>query len=262
MKNCLPELNYSTVNREKRLAHAKSVLGVKFVNRIIAFVLFLLGAKRQEIAQYLEVPLDTLLSFFTRVTNYGSSGFLDMRSKKAAMAHTVQSELTCSINEYQFELNFGQSIKTISIPKNNELQFKTLILTFLDNGILDRKTAANALNYSTGNTDKLLREMREHDIGSLVDKRHGQQNDYVFDPVTKSELITQYAINAAMGKPTSGCVLAGDLEKRTSLKLSDRSIRFHIAKLGLKDKARVLWEQIGLKKTPDIGPGCSNCKTI
>jgi hypothetical protein len=248
MQNCLPELNYSAVNREKRLAHAKSILGIGFVNRIIAFALFLLGAKRLEIAQYLEIPLDTLLSFYTRVTNFGTSGFLDMRSKKAELAHAAQSKPTCSIKEYQFELNFGQSTQKISIPKNNELQFKTIVLTFLDNGILDRKTAAKALNYSAGKTDKLLREVREHDIGSLVDKRQGQQNDYVFGPATKSELIIQYAINAATGKPTSGSVLAGDLEKRTSLKLSDRSIRFHIAKLGLKDKARILWEQIGFKK--------------
>ena len=107
-----------------------------------------------------------------------------------------------------------------------------------------------ALNCSSGNTDKLLHKIRTGDISCLIDKRKGQQKDYVFTPEIKSELILQFAANAATGKSTSSPVLADHLHQRTSLKLSERSIRFYISGLGLKGKTEHLRQLIGLKKTP------------
>ena len=247
--NCLPDLNYSLVHRNNRLLHGRKILGKMFVNRIIAYALFLLGANRNEIAKYLEIPLDTLLSFFTRINQYGPSGFLDRRTNPQRQSDIAQSALTCSIEESQLELHLGSTSKIIKIPKDNVLQYKTIVLTFLDNGIINRKEAARALNCSSGNTDKLLHKIRTGDISCLIDKRKGQQKDYVFTPEIKSELILQFATNAATGKSTSSPVLADNLHQRTSLKLSERSIRFHISGLGLKGKTGHLRQLIGLKKT-------------
>jgi len=247
--NCLPDLNYSLAHRNNRLLHGRKILGKMFVNRIIAYALFLLGANRNEIAKYLEIPLDTMLSFFTRINKYGPSGFLDRRTKPQRQSDITQSALTCSIEESQLELHFGSTSKIIKIPKDNVLQYKTIVLTFLDNGIINRKEAARALNCSSGNTDKLLHKIRTGDISCLIDKRKGQQKDYVFTPEIKSELILQFAANAATGKSTSSPVLADNLHQRTSLKLSERSIRFHISGLGLKGKTGHLQQLIGLKKT-------------
>lgn len=246
--NCLPDLNYSDIHRNNRLAQAREILGTMFVNRIIAFALFLLGVNRKEIAKYLEMPLDTMLSFFTRITKYGSSGFLDRRTKPQRQSDIKHNTLTCSIKEKQLEFHFGSTSKIIKIPKDNVLQYKTILLTFLDNGLINRKEVAKALNYSNGNTDKLLHKIRTEDISCLIDKRQGQQKDYVFTPEIKSELILQFAANAATGKSTSSSVLADGLKQRTSLQLSHRSIRYHIAGLGLKGKSEVLQKLIGFKK--------------
>ena len=246
--NCLPDLNYSDLHRNNRLAQAREILGTMFVNRIIAFALFLLGANRKEIAKYLEIPLDTMLSFFTRITKYGSSGFLDRRTKPQRQSDNKYNALTCSIKESQLEFHFGSTSKIIKIPEDNVLQYKTIILTFLDNGIINRKEAAKALNYSSGNTDKLLHKIRTEDISCLIDKRQGQKKYYLFTPEIKSELILQFAANAATGKSTSSSVLADGLKQRTSLQLSHRSIRYHIAGLGLKGKSKALQKLIGFKK--------------
>jgi hypothetical protein len=249
MSNCLlPDLDYSSVHRNNRLAKARNVLGPKLANRLIAFVLFLFGANRKEIAEYLETPFDTLLSFLTRVNKYGLSGFDDRRTKSKQQPVLSNIDLTCSIKENQIGLHFGDSCKTIHIPKNNPLQLKAILLTFLDNGMINRKEAAGALACSRGNADMLLNKMRTGDISALIDKRKGQQKDYVFTPEIKSELIVQFYANAALGKPTSGLTLANDLKERTQIDLSQRSIRMHLSKLGIKGAAGKLQSMIDKKK--------------
>jgi len=246
MSNCLPDLDYSSTHQNNRLSQARNVLGTVLVNRIIAFTLFLFGANRKDIAKYLQVPHDTLLSFYTRVTKFGFSGFEDRRTKSTQQSETKINEWGCSIKESQLELHCGSKNKIIHIPKNNPLQLKTTILTFLDNGLISRKEAAQALGFSCGNIDKLLRKMRSEDVSGLIDKRQGQQQDYVFTSEIKSELILQFALNAVSGKSTSGSALANDLKERTQLDLSDRSIRMYISKLGLKnidEKLRLMIEK-------------------
>lgn len=248
----LPDLDYSSTHRNNRLSQARIVLGTVLVNRIIAFALFLFGANRKEISKYLKVPHDTLLSFYTRVTKLGLSGFEDRRVNPVQPNDTNKGELRCSIKESQLELQWGSKNKIISIPQNNSLQSKIILLTFLDNGLITRKEAAQALGFSCANTDKLLRKIRTEDVSGLTDKRRGQQQDYVFTPEIKSELILQFTLNAVLGKSTSGSVLAGDLKERTQLDLSDRSIRMYISKLGLKnmdEKLRSLIEKKTLENS-------------
>jgi len=241
MSNChLPDLDYSSAHQNNRLSQARDVLGTALVNRIIAFALFLFGANRKEISKYLQVPHDTLLSFYTRVTKLGLSGFEDRRAKPVQQPDTNRGDLRCSIIKGQLALHWGSKNKIINIPQNNSLQSKIILLTFLDNGLLTRKEAAQALGFSCGNTDKLLRKIRTEDVSGLIDKRRGQQQDYVFVPEIKSELILQFVSNAVLGKSTSGASLANDLKERTQYDLSDRSIRMYISKLGLKDMGNKL----------------------
>ncbi len=241
MSNChLPDLDYSSTHQNNRLSQARDVLGAALVNRIIAFALFLFGANRKEISKYLQVPHDTLLSFYTRVTKLGLSGFEDRRAKPVQQPDANRGDLRCSIIKGQLALHWGGKNKIINIPQNNSLQSKIILLTFLDNGLLTRKEAAQALGFSCGNTDKLLRKIRTEDVSGLIDKRRGQQQDYVFVPEIKSELILQFTSNAVSGKSTSGASLAKDLKERTQYDLSDRSIRMYISKLGLKDMGKKL----------------------
>lgn len=248
MSNChLPDLDYSSIHQNNRLSQARDVLGTALVNRIIAFALFLFGANRKEISTYLQVPHDTLLSFYTRVTKLGLSGFEDRRVNPMQPPDTNRCDLRCSIKESQIELHWGSKNKIITISKNNSLQSKIVLLTFLDNGLITRKEAAQALGFSCANTDKLLRKIRTEDVFGLIDKRRGQQQDYVFTPEVKSELILQFTSNAVSGKSTSGSALANDLKERTQLDLSERSIRMYISKLGLKNMDKKLMAMIEKK---------------
>ena len=75
MSNCPIDLSFSKIHSNKRIEKAYESLGVKIVTRIIGFTLFLLGAKREDIAQYLQIPMGTFLSFLTRTDQYGLLAF-------------------------------------------------------------------------------------------------------------------------------------------------------------------------------------------
>jgi len=114
--------------------------------------------------------------------------------------------------------------------------------------LISKTHAGKLLNISSSHVGYLINSVAENDLSCLLDQRRGQQKDFVFTSEIKSELIVQFAVNAATGRSTSSPVLAKDLEQRTSHELSQRSIRSHINKLGLKGKAALLWELVDFKK--------------
>ncbi len=126
---------------------------------------------------------------------------------------------------------------------------KAFLLTLMENQILASQTVADILGYTRNHALYLKREMISGSTEVLIDGRQGQKQDYVFKPEVKAQLILQCAANAVAGKSTSSEVLAADIKQRCGLDLSDRSIRFHIQRLGLKKLYKTLPEILeALKK--------------
>ena len=82
----------------------------------------------------------------------------------------------------------------------------------------------------------------------MLDKRRGQQKDYLFTPEVRSELVQQFALNALSGRPTSGRAIAEDLQQRCKMEVSERSVRLHLNKLGLSRIADSLPELLNTQK--------------
>ena len=233
MLNCPYTLAFSTTFRTKRLEKAYSILGINVVKRIIGFVLFLLGAKREDIAQYLDVPFGTFLSFLTRVEKYGLNAFEDRRKSQAVAQQKLETSLSLIVQEKEVPIQLAPGHSSIDIPADNSLQAKVVLLTFLSSGLVSTKEISHALGFSERHTRELNYSLRSKDAYALIDKRKGQLKDYRFTPQIKAELVQQFAANAISGNKTSSRVIAEQIEKRCSLHLSDRSIRLHIQKLGL-----------------------------
>jgi len=258
MSNCPYNLNFSSTHAQKRQEKAHELLGESVVNRILAFALFLLGGNREKIGQYLGIPMGTLLSFLTRINDYGLSALEDRR---ISSAKNLQQQITklpkCCVNiqENNVCIQFGNIEPVMEIPKTNQLQVKTVLLTFLSSGLLSTNEVATALGLSDRRIRALSTEMHEQDVEILIDKRIGQQKDYSFNPEIKSELVQQFAVNAISGQSTSSRALANSIKERCSLNLADRSIRLHVQKLGLYRIKKTLPELVKtLKKTLDHKP--------
>ena len=253
MSNYPIDLKFSKTHSDKRLEKAYERLGVKIITRIISFTLFLLGAKREDIAQYLQIPIGTFLSFLTRTDRYGLLAFEDRRKSPYVKVVKIEApvKVSLAVTEQNVIIQLGGNNQSIIIPRNNQLQCKVILLTFVNNGLLSAKDVAEVLGFTVRHIRDLNTKMYEADVYSLIDKRKGQIQDYRFTPEIKAELIQQVAANAITGKPTSSRTVSEQINQRCNLVLPDRSVRLHMKKLGLPKISKSLPKLVeDLKKTP------------
>ena len=256
MLNCLDELTLSTTHSENRLNKAYSLLGENLVNKIIGFTLFLLGASRKQVAEKINTPIGTFLSFLTRIDNIGIAAFEDRRSSTSFQVKQAKSQqLTISLKKEKNDFNilFNNDNNMINLPINNSLQSKVVLLTFLKNGLLSLKEVSQALNFSTVHTRQLCTKLHNDDVHSLIDKRKGQLKDHTYTADIKAEIIKKFTVNAITGNSISSQSIANQLNDENNLKLYDLSVRWHIQKLGLHKIAKSLSIDVSnLKKNSKI----------
>ena len=252
MINC-HQLSFSIHYSEKRTAIANKIIGTTTVKRILAFSLYLLGASRKAIAEILNLPYDTLKSFSQRMEKEGVSALIDRRMKYKEIPEIKPPKPLKGQVESTSEfliINLGIENKRLKIPANNTIQIRTVVLTMLENNLIDIHTASQALNCHTVHAQRLNRQLQNEDATIFNDKRRGQTKNYVFNSDIQTEMIQQYIANLVSKKRTSGQALSEDLKERCNLDLSSRTIRLHIDKLGLSKIKKTLPELIdSLKKT-------------
>ena len=238
-----------------RISTANKTLGKKVVKRILAFALYLLGAHRNAAAKLLDMPQDTLKSTINRVLQIGINSFEDNRKKTSSFmppGAVITQKPSVYMEGEEIIADFGLKDILLRIPAKNTLQVKTILLTMLNNKLITNAEAADLLGYSSVHISRLSVALAEEDVESLIDKRQGQQKEYLFSPEIKAELVQQFAVNAVTGKSTSSRAISEQLKKRCNLNLPDRSVRLHINKLGLPRIAKSLPCLVAtLKKTPE-----------
>lgn len=237
-------INFSQVKSEKRINKAVGLLGAKVVERIIGFALFFLGAAHKDINRLLNTPYETFNSFTKRMWKDGIVAFEDRRFSYNPEPITPEPILDMPTAKIQGdEVIIHLPCKTgegIRMSTENKVVVKAVLLTLVQNQMLDSKIVADILGYTQSHTLYLSREVEAGSTEILFDGRRGQKQDYVFKPKVKAELIQQYSVNAIAGKSVASDALAIDLKERCGLDLSARSIRHHIGILGLKNIAKTL----------------------
>jgi hypothetical protein len=252
MLNC-QHIKFHTELSEKRIAKANNSLGAKTVTRIIAFALYLLGAHRRPIAELLGMPQDTLKSFINRIFKNGIMSFEHSRKKVSSfipVGGQQPRKPSVFLEDKNVIVDFGVSDRVLTIPANNSLQVKTILLTMLNSKLITTQKTSEILGFSTVHIPRLCHSLEKGDVYALIDKRQGQKRDYLFTPEIKAELVQQFAANAVTGKPISSRAISEQIKERCNLKLPDRSIRLHMKKLGLPSIAKSLPALVEtLKKT-------------
>ena len=244
-------LSFSPELSHNRISKAEFAFGNKMLKRIICFCLYILGVRRIEIAKAINLPENTVRTMLKTISVDGFEAFFDRRKKQEnrmkPFPDTSVKSKGIQITELQDCFLISINGLDISVSKKNKQQLKAILLTFTENGLLAKAHTGMLLNISPSHVGHLLKSLTQSDLLFLTDKRRGQQQDLVFTPEIKSELILQYTTNAVSGKSTSGAVLASDLKERTEHDLSERSIRMWLSKLGLKDMDKKLMSMVEKK---------------
>jgi transposase len=237
MLNCR-QFSFSQLYSQKRLVIADKILGVLVVKRIIGIALYLLGASRKSVAEFLEMPYDTFKSLTERIEKSGTDAFYDRRETPAVSSEPepeIKFQTKVSTNKNNCIIEFGRAGRKIEIPLKNSMQLRVVLLSLLHSKIISSEDISQILNYADSYIRRLAEKLYDNDVDVLFDQRRGQKTDYIFTSEVKAEMIIQVASNAITGKSTSSSTVANDLQVRNGINLSPRSIRMHISKLGLND---------------------------
>ena len=249
----LIELSLSGNKSKRRIERAIQTLGEGVTRNLLSFALFLLGADRKKIATHLSMPQGTFFSLLTKVGRDGLPALEDRRQKKSDFLAHLKPQIhdtTVELNTDEVIITMGNEDSVIRIPVRNSLQIKVILLTLHSNGLLTSSSVADILNCTTTHCSRLSRQMITDDVPSLIDKRTGQKDDYRVGPEEKAEIIQQFAVRIISGHRASSQVLAKAVKEQTGSKLSPRTIRDHINKLGLNNIKKTLPELMNtLKKS-------------
>ena len=241
MINC-QNIIFSQVLSDERIKKAYSSFGEKVVKRIITLTFYWCGVNRKQISEILNLPLNTVKSCIKNLLSNGITAFEDRRKKVSTFLPIEKKDgisisLCCDNDNFIIKINSNIEIK---IQQKNKLQLKTLILTLLNNNLINLKHATKALNFSEVHVNNLAKAIESEDVHGLLDKRKGQTKDYKVNPEIKGELIKQFALASINKQKTTGKALSQQLKNQCQLDVSERTIRYHIEKLGLKNLKKSL----------------------
>jgi hypothetical protein len=254
MPDC-QNLDFSPTLSAKRMANAELTSSVPALKRLLCFALFLLGANRSAIARSLYLPLDTAKSVVKTLQRDGLSALEDRRRRHSSFLppppQSSSPKIDLSRQDDGHVIQLGSPSLTITVAHENSLQLRTLLLTFLQNGLLTKEQAAAQLGLSAGHAVHLAQALHEKDAGVLIDKRQGQQDPYRVDRDMMRFIIEQFIIDLVSEGTTSGKELCQHLHERCGVELKERTARHHMGKLGLIELKRTLPQKLSdLKKTP------------
>ena len=250
-------LNFSYHYSDQRISLANKVIGEKNVKKIFALSLYLNGASRNSIANSLGISYDTFKSFTDRIEREGLSALFDRRKKHQALpkieekAVLQKQKIQAYFQDDYLYINLESSDNLFKISSNNSMQIKTILLTFLDNKLISRKTVSELLDYSPAHIQRLDQKLQNDDVSLFIDQRQGQQKNYKCDPEILTELFQQFIANLTTGRSVSSQKISEDLKERCNISLPSRTIRYHLEKSGLSKIKKTLPGLLDhLKKNP------------
>ena len=227
-------VSFSAPLQQRRVGQARRILGEKVVDRILCFALYLLGFERSSIAELTDSPAGTVRSIIRAVLHGGVPACEDRwrRSSTFLPPQPEGMKITVGRQEQGVSVDF-EGKGRIQIPGENSLQARVVLLTLLGGGLVGTPDVSEVLGLSTVHTLNLARALEREDIRALIDKREGQKQEYRFTEEVKAELIQQFVLDIVAEGRASGRSLSEHLLDRCELRLSERSIRDQLGKLGL-----------------------------
>lgn len=248
------QVEFSPERSQTRIDKVLQVFPRKRLMFILAFSLYLLGAKRKVVAALAGMPEESVKTALRRVF---LGGFPALRDRRGAEAPSVAPAPVGPLVSVRREgddciVDLGASGNTLRIPGSHRIQGRTVVLSLLNAGVVAVPESAEALGISGAHCRELAHKLAASDVAdALIDKRVGQKQDYRVGPEQKAEIIQQLAARAITGHKTSSEVLAEQVRERTGTKISARTVRWHIRNLGLTDIRNTLSGVVEtLKKTP------------
>ena len=244
-------LTFSASLSQDRLQRALHLLGETVVHRLLCFALYLLGVNRRAIGQALDIPTETAKSIIKAVKKNGLPALEDRRHRSSNFLPQVPVPLPpvrLSATEQHIIVDFGVDDRRLQIVRQNKRQVRTVLLSLLNSHLLHKRQVAEAIGMSVAHTATLAKRLNREGIAAMIDKRQGQQYDYRVTPETKAELVQQFAVDVIARGKTSGKAISAELQERCQITVPARTVRHHLARMGLGQIKQSLPELVAAVK--------------
>jgi len=247
-------LVFSTQLAENRMDHAQKVFGPGVLQRFLCYALYLFGVNRKVIGQVLDIPKETAKSMIKTINQHGLRALEDRRQQSSILRPKLLQEaepVTLREEQNKIIVDLGISNRMLQLNREDPLQVKTILLTLLNNGLLKNRQVAEALHITPTYTAILAHRIDEKGAVSLLDQRQGQKQDFRVPQEVKAEVVQQFALDVITSGQTSGKAISAELKERCDIFIPERTVRHHMARMGLGKIKKSLPELVsGVKKTP------------
>lgn len=238
---------------QERVDQAVRLFGADVIQRILCFALYLLGVNRSAIGHAMDMPSETVKSIIKALKRDGLSAFEDRRRRRSSfLPETIPQgpPITLQADQEHLVVDLGFRDRHLRLLQKDTLQMKILLLTMLNNGWISTRQVAQAMDLTPAYIGTLAQRLARDGALSLLDQRGGQKQDYRVPPEVKAEIIQQFASDIIIGGQTSGEVISAALKDRCHISVPARTIRHHMANMGLSKIKRSLPELVAtVKKT-------------
>ncbi|MFV1976585.1 MAG: hypothetical protein ACC651_12620 [Candidatus Scalindua sp.] len=248
---------FSPQQSENRINKALKVLPLKILKRILAFALYILGAKVNVIGSLMEMSGESVKTTNNRIMKDGLPAFRDRRESMNKSNLEIsppprEHQTTVLVQKDYYVIIFENMNHQLKILRNNRVHIRTVLLSLLRANLVTVQMVSSILNITPAHCRELSGKLANHDVPEvLIDKRKGQTKDFLVDLEVKAELIQNFAARVISGHSTSSKVLTEIINDNQKKSISPRTIRWHMNKLGLMKIKKTLPDLVtALKKTP------------
>jgi len=218
------------------MQRAQQILGFNVIQRFLCFALYLLGVNRSVIGRALDISPETAKSIIKAINTDGLSALEDRRRSMSTFlpqSRPQPAPITVQKENERIVVDFAGEGRQLSIPCQNVLQIRTVLLSLLNSGLLSNHRVAEVMGLTPAHTATLARRLEQEDIFSLVDKRQGQKSEYRVTPQMKAELIQQFVVDTVAHGKVSSEAISAELKERCQITIPARTVRHHLVKIGL-----------------------------
>ena len=257
--NC-QDIVFSQKQSQKRIEKALRVLPSQVLKKILFYALYLLGARLNVIASFVEMPEESGKTTINRVMRDGMPAFRDRRQSAKAcelqLPTPQEQQASVLIEGDCCAITFGNMNHQLKIPQSHRVHLRSVLLSLLQANLLSVHTVSSALGITAAHCRELSAKLVNEGVTEvLIDKRKGQKQDFRVGLPVKAELIKHFAARVVTGHSTSSQALTELINDTQKTTISSRTIRWHMNKLGLMKIKKTLPKLVEtLKKNPD--PTC------
>lgn len=248
------KLGFSPRLADNRMEQAHSVLGPGVLRRFLCYSLYLLGVNRKSIGQALGIPPETAKSTIKTINRDGLTAFEDRRQQSSLFGPKVQLQakaVTLTEKGSKIIVDLGIQDRLLYLNRKDPFQVKIFLLTMLNDGLVKNRQVAEVLKITPTYTAILARRLHEQGALSLLDQRQGQKQDFRVPRQIKAEVVQQFALDVITSGQTSGRAISAELKKRCDIHIRPRTVRHHLARMGLGKIKKSLPQLVSaVKKTP------------